>query len=352
MGNLNAALGEAVFMMGMENNSDIVKMASYAPIFANLNFTWWRPDMIQFDATRAFGTPSYYVQKMMAANVGTRIMKVDQQNPYTVDLVTVKVKPATCTAGVGTWATKVTFAQPQLTLLPSSKETARKELSIKGKWQKQGDTVVMSDLTEGAIYLHPTDFTSDEYTYKVRARKDGGNEGFTVVFNYVDRDNYSWINFGGWGNTQHGVEQVIDGGKMQIAGTAGTVETGRWYDVEIRVKGDSVYGSLDGKQVIAAKLKPSTFAGFFSSATYDEPSGDYIVKLVNTSTEPTTARINLKNHQSRTARLIRLTGEKGTSENNIDDRTNVVPTEMQLSPDQNGVTLEVPASSLNIVRIK
>lgn len=352
MGNLNAALGEAVFMMGMENNSDIVKMASYAPIFANLNFTWWRPDMIQFDATRAFGTPSYYVQKMMAANVGTRIMKVDQQNPYTVDLVTVKVKPATCTAGVGTWATKVTFAQPQLTLLPSSKETARKELSIKGKWQKQGDTVVMSDLTEGAIYLHPTDFTSDEYTYKVRARKDGGNEGFTVVFNYVDRDNYSWINFGGWGNTQHGVEQVIDGGKMQIAGTAGTVETGRWYDVEIRVKGDSVYGSLDGKQVIAAKLKPSTFAGFFSSATYDEPSGDYIVKLVNTSTEPITARINLKNHQSRTARLIRLTGEKGTSENNIDDRTNVVPTEMQLSPDQNGVTLEVPASSLNIVRIK
>lgn len=37
VGNLNAALGEAVYMMGLENNSDIVKMASYAPIFANIN---------------------------------------------------------------------------------------------------------------------------------------------------------------------------------------------------------------------------------------------------------------------------------------------------------------------------
>ena len=62
---LQYVLGEAVFMMGMENNSDIVRMASYAPIFANVNETRWRPDMIQYDATRVLGTPSYYVQKMM-----------------------------------------------------------------------------------------------------------------------------------------------------------------------------------------------------------------------------------------------------------------------------------------------
>ena len=76
MGSLNAALGEAIFMMGMENNADIVKMASYAPIFANLNDKRWAPDMIQFNSEKAFGTPSYYVQKMMANHVGTQILNV------------------------------------------------------------------------------------------------------------------------------------------------------------------------------------------------------------------------------------------------------------------------------------
>ena len=79
-GSLYAALGEAVFMMGMENNSDIVKMASYAPIFANVNDLRWAPDMIQFDSEKAFGTPSYYVQHMMANNVGNRVMEVSQEN--------------------------------------------------------------------------------------------------------------------------------------------------------------------------------------------------------------------------------------------------------------------------------
>ena len=32
-GNLRAALGEAMFMIGMERNADVVAMASYAPLF-------------------------------------------------------------------------------------------------------------------------------------------------------------------------------------------------------------------------------------------------------------------------------------------------------------------------------
>ena len=193
---------------------------------------------------------------------------------------------------------------------------------VKGTWKKEGNVVKQTSWEEGTVLLNNKLFTSDEYTYKVRARKDKGHEGFLVVFNYVDEDNYCWLNLGGWGNGQHAIEQVIDGSKAQIAMTPGRVEEGRWYDVELHVKGDSVYTSIDGKQIFAAKLKPSTFANFFSSATYDEASGEYIVKLVNTSTEATTARINLKNHKSSKGRVIRLTGEKGTSENTIEQLTN------------------------------
>ena len=352
VGNLNAALGEAVFMMGMENNSDIVKMASYAPIFANINETRWRPDMIQFDANRAFGTPSYYVQKMMAGNIGTRIMTTVQHNPYEGSGEEARLKPATCTVGMGTWGTQASFRNQQLTSPGDDQGSVIREVNVKGRWVEEGDVVRQVSRQEGTIRLNPKQFTSDEYTYRVSARKDRGAEGFLVVFNYVDEDNYCWLNLGGWGNSQHAIEQVVDGSKIQLATAQGKVEEGRWYDVELHVKGDSIDVRLDGRPLFATKLKPSTFAGFFSSATYDEDTGEYIVKLVNTETTPTTARINIKNHRSSEARVIRLTGEKGTSENYIDDRTNVVPMEERLSPDGKGVTVHVPANSLNIVRVK
>ena len=44
-GNLKAALGEAIYMMGMENNSDVVAMCSYAPVFVNIHDKTWMPDI-------------------------------------------------------------------------------------------------------------------------------------------------------------------------------------------------------------------------------------------------------------------------------------------------------------------
>src|SRR3954469_21281628 len=63
-GNLRAAVAEAAWMTGMERNSDIVVMSSYAPLFAHVKYKKWNPDAINFDAASAYGTPSYYVQQM------------------------------------------------------------------------------------------------------------------------------------------------------------------------------------------------------------------------------------------------------------------------------------------------
>ena len=56
-GNLCAAIGEAAFMTGMERNADVVVMASYAPLFVNVAWRQWSPDVIVFDSARVFGTP-------------------------------------------------------------------------------------------------------------------------------------------------------------------------------------------------------------------------------------------------------------------------------------------------------
>ena len=81
LGNLRAAIGEAAFMTGLERNSDVVMMASYAPLFVNLNHRAWNPDLINFDSSKWYGLPSYYVQKMFAENRGDVTLPIHVQSP-------------------------------------------------------------------------------------------------------------------------------------------------------------------------------------------------------------------------------------------------------------------------------
>jgi alpha-N-arabinofuranosidase len=69
-----AAISEAAFMTGLERNGDVVRLASYAGLMANVDAWQFTPDAIWFDSLRSYGTPNYYVQKVFASNVGTRIV--------------------------------------------------------------------------------------------------------------------------------------------------------------------------------------------------------------------------------------------------------------------------------------
>ncbi len=73
---LGGALAEAAFLTGVERNADEVVLASYAPLFARVGYAQWSPDMIWFDAEKVYGSPSYYVQKMYASNMGTHTLAV------------------------------------------------------------------------------------------------------------------------------------------------------------------------------------------------------------------------------------------------------------------------------------
>lgn len=76
---LGGALAEAAFLTGVERNADVVVLASYAPLFARIGYAQWSPDMIWFDEKSAYGTPSYYVQKLYGENMGTVTVPMDGQ---------------------------------------------------------------------------------------------------------------------------------------------------------------------------------------------------------------------------------------------------------------------------------
>jgi alpha-N-arabinofuranosidase len=74
--NWECALSEAAFVTGLERNADVVRMSSYAPLFAHVDAWQWTPNLIWFDNLRSYGTPNYYVQKLFSTNRGTRILPV------------------------------------------------------------------------------------------------------------------------------------------------------------------------------------------------------------------------------------------------------------------------------------
>ena len=68
--NLECAIAEAACMTGLERNGDVVRMASYAPLFAHEEAWQWKPDLIWVNNLASFGTPNYHVQKLFANNPG------------------------------------------------------------------------------------------------------------------------------------------------------------------------------------------------------------------------------------------------------------------------------------------
>lgn len=73
-GSLLAALAEAGFAVGLERNSDVVQMASYAPLFVNTNDRTWNPDAIVFDSSKSYGTPSYWMQHFFKDSNGATLL--------------------------------------------------------------------------------------------------------------------------------------------------------------------------------------------------------------------------------------------------------------------------------------
>ena len=185
-----------------------------------------------------------------------------------------------------------------------------------------------------------------DYTVRLKARKISGAEGFLIIFQ-SQRDNAkSWWNLGGWGNRQHGIEVPgIDAPRI-----AGSIEKDRWYDIRIDVGGPGIHCFLDGKLIHDITRRP--VASIYAGAGKTD-SGDLILKIVNASQQPQSAKIMIEGcgPLARKAHLAVLSHPDRLAENSLDEPRKIVPVESDIDiagPDF-GHTL--PANSLSILRL-
>jgi alpha-L-arabinofuranosidase len=83
--NFGAALGDAAWMTAMERNSDLIVMASYAPLFVNVNpgGMQWESNLIGYNALTSYGSPSYYAQVMFSHYLGSEILRATVEGEAT-----------------------------------------------------------------------------------------------------------------------------------------------------------------------------------------------------------------------------------------------------------------------------
>lgn len=346
-GNLLGALAEAAFLSGMERNSDLVKMASYAPLLENVNDRVWPTNLIWFDSHRVMGRSSYHVQKMYAENRPDYNTATEFEQPRSGVQVSGRI-------GLGGWNTDNEYRELKVTL-PDGRVI---EADMERGWTPKGGTWSAADGTlsqEGpgvmrwSIWDSPEEFS--DCSISVKARKKSGDEGFILYFGMQGETGYV-LNIGGWGNQTTAFQRMVGADMPQIPNNiAQQVETGRWYDIRIDIHGDSFTYSLDGKRMLEARIEQSRQ---YVVSGYDETTGEAVIKFVNATEKPFTAGIELAGAESvgRTGKAIVLTSGDPSDENSLDNPGKVVPEERVYKGFSDRFTYTFDPWSFTVLRIK
>ena len=322
-GNLLAALSEAAFIMGMERNSDVVKMSSYAPLFENENRRDWPCNLIHINSSEVYGRASYYVQQMAAENRPT-------YNIYVSETTTEgQVQPFKAGGiGLGSYATQCEYKDVRVTTADGQTRTINVSQfqNRQGEWEVEGDVIRQTSNELLTMTLLP-DFSSDNYTLQLKARKLSGMEGFFIYYGMDERGQNGFAaNIAGWDNRTTAIQPIQRGRTNDVLGRRvnQSVDTDKWYDVKIVVTPLSATLYVDGKEMTVAR--PATATRHFCQTGYDEQTSELIIKVVNGTDQPYSRSFIIDGARNvmPTGRVITLTGD-ANDENTFEQPTKLAP---------------------------
>ncbi|GAA1713834.1 hypothetical protein GCM10009809_07570 [Isoptericola hypogeus] len=350
------ALAEAAYMTGLERNSDLVELASYAPMFANEDYVQWSPDMMWFDNDEVWGSVNYWNQQLFMNNVGDQVVPSTHSGPPAAG-------NGTLDGGVflSTWATRAAYDDVTVTDNATGEELFSDDFSgdasqwepVGGEWAVTGGEYVQSGTVTDARSV-PTgayDVDWSDYTLELDARKVSGNEGFLVGFAAGGANDYYWWNLGGWNNTRSVLQRASGGSANEVKAVEGhAIETGRDYHVKVVVEGRTIELYLDGELQLTY-TEPAE-KSLYQVVTHEDDTGELIVKVVNPGA--TTARTDVAVTggfavDDRVAVTEMVADPSAT--NTKADPTNVVPVERTWDGGASEFTYDFPAHSVTFLRL-
>ncbi|WP_162175457.1 alpha-L-arabinofuranosidase C-terminal domain-containing protein [Paraoerskovia marina] len=347
------ALAEAAYMTGLERNSDLVELASYAPMFANEDYVQWSPDMMWFDNDESWGSVNYWNQHLFMNNVGDEVV------PSTHTGAT---DSAALDGGVflSTWATQAAYDDVRVTdntsgdeLFVDSFDDASGWESVAGSWAVNDGEYVQTGSVEDARSVPTGAYNVDwsNYTLELEARKVSGKEGFLVGFAAGGANDYYWWNLGGWNNSRSVLQRADGGSAGEVKALEGeSVEIGRDYHVKVVVDGRTIELYLDGE--LQMTYTEPTEKSLYQVVTHDDATGELIVKVVNPGASVARTAVDVTgSFEVGTDVAVTEIVADPSSTNTKADKTNVVPVERLWDGGANQFTYDFPASSVTFLRL-
>lgn len=364
---LYAALAEAAYMTGLERNGDVVEMACYAPLFGNGTSNQWTPDMIFFSNHSLYGTPNYYVQKMFAQNVGTRVLPTELEMSRNA-----QESGLSGAVGLGSWMTSVSYDNLTVTSNADGSvlyhtdfendDTLREDgfTDHEGEWSIRDGKLVQKHTgspfdtnTGDVVYVGDTSWSN--YTLTVEAEILGGNEGFLIPVCVKDSGNNIFWNVGGWGNTVSCLQIVTGNSKSgQITGTVRNLvlKRNQVYHLKVVVEGNNIKCYID--DTLYVDYTQQATECIYETASVDE-NGDIILKFVNITEEEIPIAVVLDGlpieNVSGEALVTVMSGDNLSDTNSFENPEKLYPREytMEIAAE---FTYAAPAYSVSVIRIR
>lgn len=352
--NLRCALAEAAFMTGMERNSDVVVMSSYAPLLGHEDAWQWRPNLIWFDNLKSYGTPNYYVQQLFSLHRGDEVLPLEIVDSRPMPMPTGRIGLATYRSAAEFKDIKVTEGG-DLLFDGDSLNNLEDAVTFRGQWSVDKGTIRQRNRGGDGRLLIGNQGWSD-YTLSLKARKTAGDEGFMVIFRNSDGGSYLVWNIGGWRNTEHGIQAHLASHSTDtnvVTRVPGTIEEGRWYDVKIELANAKVKCYLDGELIHDVEIPAPALARIYGTASLDRQSGDIILKVVNVDGDPAKTQINLAGTSAAIfeGEAIVLSGEP-EAVNTIDNPSKLKPHRTDIKNFRPQQLHEFPPHSLTVLRLR
>lgn len=339
--NLKATLKGAVELMEMENRGAMA-VCGYTPALVNIRDYRLSSGMIYFDAAHSWAAPSYYVQRLLSENKGATMVYSEIVQPR-------YARPRQFRVGVGSWNTEVEYKDVKVCSFPENVEyTGFSDLNVKkGKWLVADGVISQRTQTTECVAIFPEVMTGTSYDLTLKARKVAGDEGFLIIFDYYDEDNYKWLRLGGGDNSQYGIETKWNGSRYNAATACGTINENQWYDIRIEVRDIHVRCYVDGTLYHEVQLPQPNM--LFANAMVDKATGETVIRMVNLSDVEIPVLLNVKGADITSSTATLLTADSGKAENTFDAPEYVVP--KTVAPLIVEDCYVAPANSLTVFRM-
>ena len=359
-GQLRAAVSEAMFMVGFERNQDTVKLCAYAPLFENVNFYSWYPNLLIFDNLRSYAIPTYYAFKLFSEARGDYVLEHREECE--------KIYRALHGLPMISGDFGVRFKNASFNGKPVFPSR-----DLLGKTEENGGVYTVSEdpngefagrrFPTGAFVALGDDLSAHDGVFEAELYVEEGKEAGCGVLcapkplSFYDRMNPNprgeWMLF----NLdpirlvlKDGFAQIVRGtlrakplsGKVKV-----NLPAGGFVRVRCEVREDHLYCAINGEEVVSCELP--NYPSMCSVAT--DTDDEVFLKIVNFAETEDAVEISLECEVESAFTVSRMTG-KADAENSLEAPDHVCDERLSLEGASKEFTFRAAPLSINVLRLK